>query len=182
MMDRICVRDATLDDADGIAFVHVEGWQTAYAGILPSDVLEGLSIAMRRAEWRDRLCDVNPRSFELVAVDRRREVIGFASGGPQRKRPVLEIGEIYAIYVSANMRGAGVGRLLFGRAVEKCVAMGYTSLSVWVLDDNPYRRFYESLGGCIVGNDKVRIGGEDFDETVYGWSDLEAACRAARNS
>lgn len=177
--DQFTVRDATVDDADAIAHVHVEGWRTAYADILPSDFLQGLSTAERRAEWRGQLSNVSRQSFELVAVDDWLEVIGFANGGAQRNVLAPKSGELYAIYVRANMRGKGAGRLLFGRVVEKCLEMGYSGLTVWVLDDNPYRRFYESLGGSIIGNDKVSIGGQSYDEAVYGWSDLQQARLAA---
>ena len=40
----VIVRRARLRDAPGIAAVHVSAWQDAYAGILPSDYLAGLSI------------------------------------------------------------------------------------------------------------------------------------------
>jgi hypothetical protein len=46
---------------------------------------------------------------------------------------------------------------------------------LWVLMENhPARRFYESLGGIVVGEGGFRLGGAWLSETAYGWKDLDA--------
>ena len=40
--DEVVVRLAHVDDAAGIADVHVRSWQEAYAGIVPDSYLTGL--------------------------------------------------------------------------------------------------------------------------------------------
>ncbi len=45
---------------------------------------------------------------------------------------------------------------------------------VWVLADNPMRRFYEALGGRLLREKKVEIGGVALDEVAYGWRDTAA--------
>lgn len=37
-------RDAVVEDAPGIARVHVESWRAAYAGLMPQAVLDDLSV------------------------------------------------------------------------------------------------------------------------------------------
>ncbi|WP_094542339.1 hypothetical protein [Brucella grignonensis] len=57
---------ATIDDADKLGAVHVASWRETYAGILPDDMLAGLSIEMRSAMWAKILSD--PSAFAETAV------------------------------------------------------------------------------------------------------------------
>ena len=50
---------------------------------------------------------------------------------------------------------------------------GHNSLLVWVLEDNPYRKFYESLIGSPVGKKEVEIGGRQFKEVAFGWANMK---------
>ena len=49
------VRAATPADAAAIAGVHVRSWQAAYRGIVPDEVLDGLSLPDREQRWRSIL-------------------------------------------------------------------------------------------------------------------------------
>jgi hypothetical protein len=40
---------------------------------------------------------------------------------------------------------------------------------VWVLRDNPYRRFYEAVGGEVVSERMISIGEAELPEVAYGW-------------
>jgi hypothetical protein len=47
---------------------------------------------------------------------------------------------------------------------------GGTSLLAWVLaSNNPSRRFYEAVGGKMLGSRKIEIGGARLEEVAYGW-------------
>ena len=43
-----------------------------------------------------------------------------------------------------------------------------------MFQDNPYRRFYENLGGKLVGKQPIEIGKQTLTEVAYGWDDLKA--------
>ena len=51
-MDTIAIRPARLDDAAGIARLDVETWRAAYAGILATPYLVGLSAERRQRGGR----------------------------------------------------------------------------------------------------------------------------------
>jgi len=44
------IREATVEDAEAIAKVHVNSWQAAYQGILPDGYLAKLTVEPRRSE------------------------------------------------------------------------------------------------------------------------------------
>ncbi|CAN5692951.1 hypothetical protein BH24ACT22_BH24ACT22_11430 [soil metagenome] len=45
------------------------------------------------------------------------------------------------------------------------------SMLLWVLTQNPSRRFYESQSGTMLGKRAIEIGGAKLEEVAYGWPD-----------
>ncbi len=79
------LRRATIYDADKLGAVHVASWHETYAGILPDDMLAGLSIEARSAMWAKILGD--PSAFADTAVyvmEGDASIIGFGACGRQR--------------------------------------------------------------------------------------------------
>jgi hypothetical protein len=62
------LRDATQADAHGIATVLVRSWRAAYRGLLPDEVLAGLSIPEREQFWSDVLTARPPHTRTVVAT------------------------------------------------------------------------------------------------------------------
>jgi GNAT superfamily N-acetyltransferase len=98
-------------------------------------------------------------------------VVGFASGGPERTGDPLFRGDLLAIYLLQAYQGKGLGRLLIRAVVERLLGQDIGSLLVWVLAQNPSRRFYERLGGERVKERSIVLGGADLVEVAYGWRD-----------
>ncbi|HEY3313846.1 MAG TPA: GNAT family N-acetyltransferase [Bacillota bacterium] len=73
----------------------------------------------------------------------------------------------------SNERGDSGGRRLVAAVVGELTAGGFRSMLVWVLADNPFRRFYESLGGTYLRSQKMEIGGARLNEVAYAWTDLQ---------
>ena len=62
---------------------------------------------------------------------------------------------------------------LYRLVAQRLLDDGFSSMLVWVLEDNRRAcRFYESLGGEWVGRKTVAIGGADLEEVSYGWRDI----------
>jgi ribosomal protein S18 acetylase RimI-like enzyme len=62
--------------------------------------------------------------------------------------PGLErVGEVYALYISPDLVGQGIGRTLLGEAHAQMNSQGFETSALWVLCDNQRaRRFYEQAG------------------------------------
>ena len=67
---------------------------------------------------------------------------------------------------------SGAGRRLIHTLADGLLALGYKSLLVWVLEQNPAVAFYLHLGGTFVRRDAVAMGGVDLPELALGWPDL----------
>ena len=146
-MEGVTIRDATVQDARGIAEVHVAAWRWAYRDLMPDTVLEGLSIDDREARWREGFDGPRPGWGCLVAEDHGR-IVGFVGYGPPEERTdTAGLGEVYAIYLDPSVVGSGVGRDLLERATERLRAAGWRRAFLWVLETNERaRRFYERAG------------------------------------
>jgi GNAT superfamily N-acetyltransferase len=141
------IREAAPADARAVADVHVRAWQTAYRGDLPDAYLDGLSVDERVAQHEWSLH--NPReSWRMWVSEAGGRVVGFAVTGPSEDADADEhTGEVYAIYLEPDRVGTGVGRQLFGHAVDDLRGRGFTSATLWVLETNARaRRFYEIAG------------------------------------
>jgi len=157
------VRDARPDDARAVAEVHVASWRVAYAGLLPADVLAGLSVDARADMWTTLLAEPAHHLLVLAAP----EVVGFASLGPERAEPAR--GELYAIYLDPAWWGRGAGRRLHDAALERLATAGYDVAVLWVLRTNARAtRFYRAAGWRPDGAEKrERSHGAVLDEVRY---------------
>jgi ribosomal protein S18 acetylase RimI-like enzyme len=146
----LTVRAARPEDAGEIVRINVHGWQRAYAGIVPDDVLAGMDIDGRADRFRTRLAE--PGAFEVLVAVEGDATVGYVAAGPYRigqRDDVLhrEVGEVVAIYVDPPSWGTGAGRTLMDAALARLAARGFRSVRLWVLVDNRQaRRFYERAG------------------------------------
>lgn len=169
------VREATPMDAAAIARIHVETWQSAYAGLVPDGYLAGMSIPRQTAWWREL---IGRRRGErvLVALDAGGAVVGFGSCG--RARHAGEAagppwrGEIHTLYVHPDAQEQGHGRALLIALIEELAARGYTDAGLWMLAGNPTRFFYERMGGQAQAEREERFAGVWLPEVAYVWPDL----------
>ena len=173
------VREARPADVPGIARVHVDTWRTTYRGIVPDDYLDALSYEARERFWAralERLAaagamgEAHPGGH-FVAEAPGGEIVGFASCGREATGDPHYPGELYAIYVLDAWQGQGLGRRLARAVADQLAAAGLDAMLVWVLADNPMRRFYEALGGRLLREKQVEIGGVALVEVAYGWPD-----------
>jgi GNAT superfamily N-acetyltransferase len=168
---RFAVREATLDDAEGIARAHTASWQTSYRGILPDTVLDRIDVG-QRAETRRRI--LRDRSiYQLVAYDiTHGDIVGFCDAGPAR-RHVPYAGELYAIYLIDRAKRYGLGQEMMERVQAQLARDAMRSMIVWVLDNNHHaRRFYEAMGGRMGSRLQSTVGGFPVIELSYVWDRL----------
>ena len=174
----VTVRPAIPEDLIGLARVHVDTWKTTYRGIVLDACLDALTyegdVARGFGRWLKQPAD---RWTYLVALDPSEFIVGFAVGGPGRDRDSDYGGELGAVYVLKSYQRAGVGKALVREVTRHLAQLGITSMIVWVLEANPYRRFYEKLGGIAAKRRVVPVTGTPLPEVGYGWKDTRELSR-----
>ena len=161
------IRDATVEDASAIARIHVDTWRNAYAGIIPESYLAKLSKEQRQNRWADSLSQSTAGT--IVITDRNSDVVGWASFGPSRDDDGAGMGELYAVYLESSHQGKGYGKKMMAAAEDRLIKIGFTSITLWVLELNGNaRRFYEKTGYAADGTHKsIHIDGKMLIECRY---------------
>ena len=165
------IRSALPADADRIAHAHVASWRTTYQGIVSNEILANLSAEERARNWQRQLAAPQPGCFVYVA-EQDGNIVGFSSSGPERSGDPTYKGEIYALYLVKECQRQGIGRMLVEASVISLLANGLESMLIWVLRDNPSRRFYEAVGGKFLREQEIEIRGQRLMEAAYGWDNL----------
>jgi GNAT superfamily N-acetyltransferase len=172
MTSNFMIRPATPEDATEIARVNHETWIATYKGILSDEAIKAHSLEEQVALWQHQLGVFSPSERRFVAeIDGM--IVGYSGGGrnPETGSP-FEC-ELFGIYVLGDYQGRGIGHSLIRELAAWLIIKGHTSMLVWILSENPYRRFYEKLGGLLLDQSReIDYSGKKVSVVCYGWSDL----------
>lgn len=166
------IREALLQDAETIANIHVSSWKSTYKDLIAEQDLSNITLENRIVLWETILKNPVNGQIAFVVENDEGEVVGFVSGGKERTKNYGYEGEIYAIYLLDGYQGKGFGSMLLHAFAVGMKKAGYQSLLVWVLTQNPSSRFYSKFGADPVEAEKVTIGQGTYEETAYGWKDI----------
>ncbi len=151
------VRRAVPADAPAIADIHVRSWQAAYRGLMPDDLLDGLSVADREARWTEAIAGRGGEGAVFVAEQDGR-LTGFCGASePSRDDDAApDVAEIGAIYVDPELFRAGAGQALMDAALAHLESAGWREATLWVLAGNePALNFYARFGFAPDGSEKL---------------------------
>jgi GNAT superfamily N-acetyltransferase len=158
-MKKYHIRKAKPSDAQGIANVHINSWKTTYKDIVSDGYLESLRVEDRRVRW-DGILAGSHQTY--VCELNNGDIAGFVSIGKDRDNQYE--GELYAIYLLKEFQRNGLGSALFKFAMTALKSQGHSNMLVWVLKENPSKYFYYSFQPVVVKEQKISIGGDDYDE------------------
>ncbi len=174
------VRPAIPDDAEGIAKVHVQGWQEAYVGHLPQHVLDRQSVPARLRMWQGLLQEPPNSRWTFVAIDPAAGIVGFAGG--VRARPAMfgPVFKVPVLYVLQSHLRRGLGRKLMHALGGAMTQHGSGPVALWSLASNQSARgFYEAIGGRLVSVSTETDSNGRLALAGYRWRDAAALADAA---
>ncbi|PEP89439.1 GNAT family N-acetyltransferase [Bacillus toyonensis] len=157
-MVEIHIRRATKSDIAAIAKVHVESWKTTYTGIFENEILENVTFEQRKKQWENIFQKEDNYQFRFVAETLNGKIIGFIDG------------ELYAIYLLQQYQGMKIGQKLFQALLSECIKNGMQSLLVWVVTNNPAKKFYEKYNPEKI--DMKFLERVQVEETAYCWRNI----------
>jgi ribosomal protein S18 acetylase RimI-like enzyme len=173
-------RKANISDLSGIVKVQVDTWKTAYQGIISERYIQSLSYEDKEENWKQRLENPTHGAIIFIAEVDHYEIVGFALATLEKYNPILAIpdhdrfkGELCAIYVLKGFQRKKIGTELVNLVLKHFKENDTNSMISWVLKENPSRRFYEKLGGVVLGEQSIEIGGIRYIEIAYGWENIE---------
>lgn len=166
------IKRAVLDDAKGIAKVHVDSWKTTYRNIIPDEFLKNLSYDQRTDTWYRNISIEG--NFVFVAVNNEGEIVGFADCGTRESNYFNNTGDLSSIYLLEEYHGKGIGKQLLKQIFLQFRELGFHKVFVEVLELNKTRYFYEYYGAQLVSTEGIVIGGAPLNLLIYEWNNLNS--------
>lgn len=134
------VRAADPSDAAEIARIQLTTWRSAYADLLPAEVLDGLDTAETERQWHETLT-TGPASV-LVAVEGA-WIVGFCAAGRAPEQETLAadgnapadaaaVGLVSTLLVEPRWGRRGHGGRLLGTMAQELAADGAARGITWI--------------------------------------------------
>jgi GNAT superfamily N-acetyltransferase len=147
------IRVARPGDELEVARVHVRSWQSAYAGLLPKDLLAGLDPARRAAGYTFGVDRAGVPA--TVVAEEEGRVLGFATTGAAWDADARGAGELFGLYVDPDHWRRGCGTLLMSEARARLAGLGFADVVLWVLEGNKRAAaFYRADGWARDGTER----------------------------
>lgn len=169
--NKMYVRKAKEEDAQGIAKVSVDSWRTTYKGIIPDEFLTNLSYDKRTEAWKQNIAKED--NYVVVAENEMGQIIGFADAWKRETNLEENTGDLTSIYLLEEYQGMGIGKKLFKELFLHYNKLGYKKVFVEVLEENKTRYFYENYGAKLVKTVQIKIGGKVLNESIYEWDSID---------
>jgi GNAT superfamily N-acetyltransferase len=170
------IRSGAVSDSAAVGRILAEGWRQAYSGFMPESELGPRVDPYHRARevgaWLSSDFD---RDAELLLVaDQAGEVVGFLAARLGDRNDVGSAGQVTLLYVSPARQGQGIGRQLLLEAVEWFKMRVSGPISIGAFEQNPFRSFYDAIGGVPVKTVRSRVDAIEWPVVVYLWPSAEA--------
>lgn len=177
-MPQRIIRKARLSDAYAIAAVHVSVSRETYANLIPPAIRDQFTVERRAKQWHETIKEPADIAVFVAEDAADRKILGFGSCSRQRSEMLVAKGfngEFQTIYILPLARGCGIGRALMAEMARHLSNQKISGAACWVFGENGVaRRFYEALGGEIVGEQALGPSADALVEVAYGWQNLDS--------
>ena len=163
----IIIRTATIDDAEKVAKIKIEGWQTAYRGIIDDNFLDNMDINEEIEKRKNNI----ENGVDVIVAELNNEIVGFCLYRNYIKDPESYPNancELSSLYVKSSLKRKGIGTKLMQHVIHKLQNQGKTQMILGCLKANyPSRAFYEKMGGKVLKTEKIIFGNKEYEEIIY---------------
>ena len=145
----IIIRNIKFDDIPNVVDIQINGWLSAYRGIIDDNYLD----SMDRNKKIEKM-ENNYQEGYFIVAELNKEIVGFTRYyDDNRYSPDYSVDcELMALYVKPELKYQGIGTKMFNYVVNDFKRMNKKRMIIWCLKDNyPSRKFYEKLGGTLIG-------------------------------
>lgn len=165
------IRIGKENDLYNIAQLLVGTWKSCYKDFLPKSYLDKLDVERQFARHQ-KIMQKGTKYF--ICENLEGVLIGFASYGKSRTDSLdtNSDGELYTLYVHPNFHGKGIGKKLLN-AVMTELDKSFVRLGVLVMEENPFKAFYEKNGFSLHFKSDIDIGGFRVNSLIYVKSLIE---------
>ena len=162
-MENIIIRNIKKQDIPKVADIQINGWKTAYKGIIEDKYLNAMN---KEEKIKKRQKDYMLNGFVIAELNN--EIVGFCryidnnSFSPEVEEADCEL---LAIYVKPDLKYNGIGTKLFQYVTNEFIKKEKNKMILWCLKDNKAsKKFYMKMGGTILCERPILIGNRFYQE------------------
>lgn len=146
------LRRATVSDANALALVKQNVWETAYKDIYPKNKIDDFDVAAQTQYFARLATD---RGVSLFVAEVEGCCVGYMALGEKTRPSVGCNAEILLLNISAQHRGQGIGSAFFEKALSCFREQSIPSFIVACNKYNtPAQAFYRKMGGSLFAQDE----------------------------
>lgn len=156
------VRAARASDAAGLAAVQIASWRSAFAGLVPDEVISELTSAAALGQFTERWLTAigappTSRHRVHVAIEKPGQpgILGFAAAGPATDEDLWPgtDGELYELHVLPSASAEGHDGRLLNAVADTFAEDGFSTGHTWALAGDSARiAFLEAAGWAPDGS------------------------------
>lgn len=178
----VAVRSWRPADIPSIACILAGGWRQAYGAFMPPEVLASRADPDHRTQeiggWLTG--DFDPAGEALLVAETRAGVQGFVAIRLGDKEGLGTAGYVPLLYVDAAAQRQGLGAALLLAGLDWLEARAPGALAIPAFAQNPYRGFYDAIGGTVAKTVTAKVDDHAFAVVQYFWPSLDAVRRGIR--
>lgn len=165
------IKEIEKSDLYDYMYVKTNAWGETYRGIMADEFLDRIKNELNQNVERLK------NDFEKTKIEKpdykrfllfvNSEPVGVVAICNSREEKYHDSGELCTLYLLNKVKKKGYGKILFEKAKQELKIMGFNDMIIYCLKDNPTTKFYEHVGGKLVYEKEINIGGKDLVENVY---------------
>ncbi|MBR4110129.1 MAG: GNAT family N-acetyltransferase [Clostridia bacterium] len=167
VLDKLIIREATLEDIPEVAILHVDSWYKTYKGIIEQEHLDNMKNNLDKRIERMKN-EFNLRKMIVVILDN--EIIAFSEFTLTNEfSKDLDIDcELCGLYIKNEYLGKGIGSKVFDYVKSTFVKNNKKKMGLWcVKENNNAINFYVKKGGIQVKEKPFTLAGKDYSELAF---------------
>lgn len=166
-MKNIKIRNATLEDIEAVAKLHVDSWHETYAGIISQDYLDNMKNNLENRIERMKN-EFNLRTMIVIILND--EIVGFSEFVFSNKfSKELDIDcELCGLYIKNGYKHLGIGSIVFEYVTNLFKEKNKKKMGLWCVKKNkPAIAFYKKQGGIVIKEKTFTITDKEYSEIAF---------------
>lgn len=174
-MDKIEIKELTLEDIPDYVKVDTLAWQESYKGLIADSILDEVvnNIENYIQKQINKFDNDKKNNIKKFVFKVNNEAVGMTGIGKSTYEKYEDSGELYSLYLLNKVKKKGYGKMLFYHDVKELIGLGFNSMVIGCLVNNPANDFYKHMGGKLIEVITKKIKGYNMTENIYYYENLK---------
>ena len=174
-MDKIEIKELTLEDIPDYVKVNTLAWQESYKGLIADSILDEVlnNVEDSIQKQINKFDNDKKNNIKKFVFKVNNEAVGMTGIGKSTYEKYEDIGELYSLYLLNKVKKKEYGKMLFYHDVKELIGLGFNSMVIGCLVNNPANNFYKHMGGKLIEVVTKKIKGYNMKENIHYYENLK---------